>query len=290
MYTLPDYVENLTGTSALGQGIFANSLNNLIKMGAGNDLIVLHHGGVDTVQAGAGDDFVYFGDTFTTADSVDGGIGFDTVGLLGSYDLTFAANNLVGIEKIGLYSGGFVANHYKLVTIDANVAAGQALLVTAMGLSQGETLTFDGSAETNAMFIIYGGKGNDVLTGGAGRDTFYGNFGADILKGGTAKDTFEYRSVFDSYRDARDTILDFSLGDRIDLWAIDADNNAANGNSKFTFIGAGAFSNVAGQLRAVNSNGQWLVEADINGDALADMSILVTTTGGHMLSAADFIL
>jgi Ca2+-binding RTX toxin-like protein len=140
------------------------------------------------------------------------------------------------------------------------------------------------------MFIIYGGKGNDVLTGGAGRDTFYGNFGADILKGGTAKDTFEYRSVFDSYRDARDTILDFSLGDRIDLWAIDADNNAANGNSKFTFIGAGAFSNVAGQLRAVNSNGQWLVEADINGDALADMSILVTTTGGHMLSAADFIL
>jgi hypothetical protein len=39
-------------------------------------------------------------------------------------------------------------------------------MVNASTLQAGENLTFDGSAETNGSFFIYGGKGVDTLTGG----------------------------------------------------------------------------------------------------------------------------
>jgi Ca2+-binding RTX toxin-like protein len=292
MYILPHNVENLTGTSASGQGVYGNTLDNMMRMGAGGDLVVLHDGGIDTVFGGDGNDFLYFGGAYTTADSVDGGTGFDTLGLLASYDLTFAANSLLGIEKLAVYgSGGFPPAQYKLTTIDANVAAGQTLLVAGLSLQGGESLAFNGSAETNGAFMIYGGKGTDTLTAGAGNDRLYGNLGADTLSGGAGRDVFEYRSAPESDRRAQDKILDFANGDKIDLWAIDADGNAANGNSGFTFVGSKSFTSAAGQLRVSNlSAGEWLVEGDINGDAIADLSILVTTTGGHILAGSDFVL
>ena len=50
-------------------------------------------------------------------------------------------------------------------------------------------------------------------------------------------------------------------------------------NDAFAFIGATAFSNAAGQLRAFEqSAGNWIVEADVNGDGAADMVIAVSST------------
>jgi hypothetical protein len=89
---------------------------------------------------------------------------------------------------------------------------------------------------------------------------------------------------------ARDTILDFAPGDRLNLAGIDADGNAANGNGQFAFSGAGAFTKAAGQLRAAQVDGNWLIEGDTNGDGAADLSILVTAAQGHLIGAADFIL
>ena len=74
-----------------------------------------------------------------------------------------------------------------------------------------------------------------------------------------------------------DRITDWSglaggQGDRIDLSAIDA--NTANGsgtNEAFSFIGSGAFSNVAGQLRSEVISGNTYLIADTNGDAIADL-------------------
>jgi Ca2+-binding RTX toxin-like protein len=292
MYTLPGHVENLTGTSGGAQGVYGNALNNHIRMGAGGDLIVLHDGGADKVESGGGNDFIYYGATFTNADSNDGGAGSDTVGLLGTYTLVFDADDLVSIEKLALYGSGNPAapNHYTVATIDANVAAGQQLTVIAMSLSAIETFTFNGQAETDGSFSILGGKGSDTISAGAGNDLIWGNLGADTLKGGGGNDSFEYYSVAESTPQARDTILDLSPGDRINLWTIDADGNAGNGNSAFAWIGSAAFSQVAGQLRAAQTQNGWLVEGDINGDGVADLAILVQTANGHILTAADFIL
>jgi len=83
--------------------------------------------------------------------------------------------------------------------------------------------------------------------------------------------------------------MDFNTGDHLDLSAIDA-STAHSGNDAFAFIGEAAFSNVAGELRVVGSGSDWVIEGDVDGDGIADISIAVTTIGGYNFAANDFIL
>jgi Ca2+-binding RTX toxin-like protein len=306
LYVLPNYVENLTGTSAGAQGVRGNSLDNVIVMAGGADLIVLDDGGVDNINAGGGNDYIYYGAALTAADVTNGGAGTDTVGLLGNYaGLVFTATNLVGVERLALYTGGGT-NSYNVTTNDANVAAGTEFFVTAASLNAAEVLTFNGSAETNGRFTVLGGGGADTIVGGAGNDyvagnggndtlyglggsdTLFGGAGADQLRGGAGQDFFRYQATSDSMTGSVDQILDFTGADRIDLSAIDA--KTGGGNDAFTFIGASAFHNVAGELRAYQSGPNWFVEGDVNGDGVADLLIQVNIADASPLGAGNFIL
>jgi len=178
-----------------------NSANNILDSGAGNDFLYLDAGGVDTALAGAGNDVVLFGSAMTTADKADGGTGTDQIALQGDYStapLTFGAE-VVGFESLALLPGsdlrfgdpGTNSYSYNITTVEENVAAGIQLVVDAARLRVGENLTFNGSAETNGNFFIYGGLGTDLLTGGTKNDVFYfgesGQFGAaDVANGGSA--------------------------------------------------------------------------------------------------------
>ncbi len=63
------------------------------------------------------------------------------------------------------------------------------------------------------------------------------------------------------------------------------------GNQAFTFIGSSAFGRHAGELQAVNTGGgEWTISADINGDGVADLQIIVHVADGHQISANDFHL
>ena len=65
----------------------------------------------------------------------------------------------------------------------------------------------------------------------------------------------------------------------------------SGGNDAFRFIGSGAFTRSADELRAsTNAGGQQVVEGDFNGDGFADITILVTTIDATPLSATDFVL
>jgi Ca2+-binding RTX toxin-like protein len=295
LYILPANVENLTGTSATGQGVQGNALNNVIALGAGADLAVMDLGGDDRVSGGSGSDYFYWGAAFTNADRADGGAGNDTLGLLGSYTLAFDADDLFGIEKLALFSSGDAAapSGYSLTMHDANLAAGQTLMVAAQSLAAGEVLSFNGAAELDGTFNIHGGKGGDTITGGAGNDVIRGNLGADMLRGGKGNDLFDYNAVAESKADAADTILDFARGDRINLGRIDADGNAANGDTKFTYLGNAAFTGAGGELR-VSQHPQfgrtWVVEADVDGDKVADLTIYLVGPAGFLPLAGDFIL
>jgi hypothetical protein len=125
---------------------------------------------------------------------------------------------------------------------------------------------------------------SNTLRGGAGNDTLNGNGGRDVLIGGAGKDRF----VFDTAREANgDLIRDFVHGeDRIDLRGIDA-NTRATGDQAFKFIGGQGFHDVAGELRAYQSNGNSYVVGDINGDAHADFTIKIV--GAHTFTTSDFI-
>ncbi|HEY0026686.1 MAG TPA: calcium-binding protein [Allosphingosinicella sp.] len=240
LYVLPDSVENFTGTSATGQGVRGNALDNDMVTGAGNDLIVLDDGGNDVVASGGGADFFYFGAAWTAADKVDGGAGFDIVGLLGSYNMLLDAGHLTGVERLALYTGlyepGGTPLSYTITTTDSAVAAGTTLNIIAASLRAEETLVFNGSAEKDARFTITAGAGNDILAGGAtydylaggagkdslyglsGNDTLYGGLGADLLDGGAGKDYFQYHEAAESTGLNFDTLSRFDASaDKIDL-------------------------------------------------------------------------
>ncbi|MGK9237230.1 hypothetical protein KXS07_36420 [Inquilinus limosus] len=139
---------------------------------------------------------------------------------------------------------------------------------------------------------IYGGKGDDKIVGGRGNDR---------LNGGKGQDDFIYTAAGDSEpgEGKRDHIEDFirSDGDRIDLGQIDA-NVHEDGDQAFDFIGTEALGGSredAGELRyQVTSTNDTLVQADVNGDGLADFEVLVECTSFRSppihLSGGDFVL
>ena len=130
---------------------------------------------------------------------------------------------------------------------------------------------------------LSGGEGNDRVSGQYGNDILYGDGGQDLIIGGPGADTFVYRSTTESTVAASDTILDFNMGDVINLSLIDA-NALTGGNQAFSFIGNAAFSNTAGELRF--STG--VLSADTNGDGIADFAINFTSVASTQ--AGDFIL
>ncbi len=256
--------------------------------------------GVDTLMGGAKNDVFLFGSDnhFGASDVVNGGsAGTDQLALRGSYTLTFGAGQLIGIESLGLLSafdtrfGALGSNYsYNLTTHDNNVAGGVQMTVDGAKLRGLETLVFNGAAEMNGSFRIFGGINGDTLTGSQNGDILQGSGGADNLRGGGGADGFRYLAASDSSTGAVDHILDFTTGlDKIDLSKIDA-NTLAAADQAFNWIGSSAFSNVAGQLRAFQQGGDWILQGDINGDGVADLVVALTLQGPTPLSAADFLL
>jgi hypothetical protein len=315
LYVLPAHVEILNGTSTTAQGVRDNAGNNTITMGIGNDLVVADQGGEDIVNGGAGNDFLYFGNSWSSGDQANGGTGNDTLGLIGSQTTEFGEGDLSSIEQVAVYGGATVGSgpySYTLTMHDSNVAAGATMRVTGASLASNEVLDFNGSAETDGKFILLGGQGDDkmiggegsdylaggggadTLNGGGGNDTFYGGAGADTVTGGAGADFFRYLSISDSNAaEGIDLITDFAAdGARefIDLREIDA-NTLLGGDQAFTFIGGSNFSSVAGELRVgADAQGKWFVEADVNGDGTADFSIQIGNGADILWSSSHFLL
>jgi Ca2+-binding RTX toxin-like protein len=139
---------------------------------------------------------------------------------------------------------------------------------------------------------IKGGNLVDVIDGGAGIDKINGAGGADILTGGGGNDVFRYTRASDSgVGPAADRITDYAIGgDRLNFKDIDADTSTA-GDQAFAFVGTGAFSGGgAGSIRYQNSGADEFVQADVNGDGISDMEIVLQGLAGGTLTAADFVL
>ena len=143
---------------------------------------------------------------------------------------------------------------------------------------------------------IGGNAANNLLRGGGGNDRLNGLFGTDRSEGGAGGDIFAFTSINDSADYLRrsdggkwtaDVLADFTSGvDRIDLSAIDANGGTA-ADDAFAFIGTGAFTGQAGQLRWEAANGFVHIYGDVNGDGLADLHIVAS---GTQVLAGDFVL
>lgn len=255
--------------------------------------------GDDDLTGGAGSDIFYFEATrFGADDVVDGGGGVDSVTIRGVggvvNEISFGETQLTSIEAI-IFTDRFASNSvnglpsYDVTLSNGNVASGETLVVNGGTLlDPSQALTFDGSAVMDGHLRLYGGAGADTLKGGAGNDLIYGGGGADVLSGGAGADKFEYRSPLESGDMAADQILDFEAGtDKIDLSKVDV--SATPGDQAFTLSQDGTFHEVAGELRFYSDGGnRWSVEGDMDGNGVADFTIMVTTAGPQPLTGADF--
>jgi VCBS repeat-containing protein len=179
-----------------------------ISLGAGNDNVTggaqadtfnLGRGGVDTAHGGGGNDTFLLGGALQAADAIDGGTGSDSVTLNGDYSggnaLTLGASTLTSVEQIRFTPG----ENYDITTNDGNIAAGAGMAVNATALGAGDSLIFNGSAETDGSFTFKDGAGNDVLTGGAQRDVFdMAKGGNDHVNGGGGNDVINLDGQFNA--------------------------------------------------------------------------------------------
>ena len=145
-----------------------------------------------------------------------GGGDSDSLVLEGEFAAGSTLPALKGLETVFLRPGA----SFDLVSDDENVAAGGSMTVNGLTLLPGQSLAFDGSAETDGRFVFFGSREGDDLAGGAGDDWFEGLGGADRLSGGDGADRFVYRFANESSGANYDSLLDFDAAeDRIDVSA-----------------------------------------------------------------------
>ncbi|HWA92602.1 MAG TPA: hypothetical protein VG889_21400 [Rhizomicrobium sp.] len=165
--------------------------------GQGTNTFNMVGGGTDTVHTAfsfTGQNLIAMGSTLTAADTIEGNVGFDTVDLDGDYSganaLVLSATTMTGIDKLTVNSG----HDYDITTVDATVDSflNPSMNVDSQSLLSTDTLTFDGSAETDCNFVFDVGAETDTLTGGELADTFNmrGHLtAADTIGGGGGIDT-----------------------------------------------------------------------------------------------------
>ena len=237
---------------------------DLFKGTAGHDLlrgskhgdILYGYAGHDTLDGGTGADRMY------------GGTGNDT----------YVVDNVKDLVSEKANEG----------TDLVKAAVSWILAANVENLTLSGTARLNGTGNTLANRIV-GNSGNNVLNGQAGNDTLTGGRGADDLYGGSGKDVFVFLSPADSTlaSSGRDTIFDFTKGDRIDLRTIDA-NRKSGGDQAFTFIAEQKFHKKPGELRYDKKASDTYIYADTNGDGLADFAIHLDDR--VTLAKGDFLL
>ncbi len=299
--------------------LFGSSQRDVINGFDGDDTLT-GGGGNDNLNGGAGNDLLILNGA-NSGSGVNGGDGTDTLRITsGIVDM----DGLIGIETLELQGGatiqltslefGGLASNASLsgtgiIEIDM-AGATQSVIARTMTVQAGSNIDFEitGSgnndvikAANNANNVIIGNTGSDILVGGnladvidggSAIDKIRGDGGADTLTGGDGADVFKFRQIGDSGLGANaDVITDFLSGtDKLNFLRIDADANMA-GDQAFTFVGTGAFSGGGvGSIRYSDLGADLRVEADVNGDGIADMHVMLQGAGLQTLTVADFVL
>ncbi|MEO7177339.1 MAG: Ig-like domain-containing protein, partial [Allosphingosinicella sp.] len=259
----------VNGVPGGGAVLTGDEGDNSLDGSPGPDRFLVGQGGADTLRGFGGDDIFYFGGALTADDNVDGGDGTDTIVLQGDYGGGLTLDGSVtGIEGISMLAGtntnfgnsGTQLYDYNITVDDANFAAGLRAKINGSALLAGEDLTFDGSAETDASFLVYGGRGVDFLTGGAGNDIFFfdiGRFAAgDRVVGGDGYDGLFLRGNYTLDFNTRGFSGLLTDIENITLTSATDTRYARGGGSEFDYdltlsdanVGAGRTLTVSGAL------------------------------------------
>ncbi|HZH06462.1 MAG TPA: M10 family metallopeptidase C-terminal domain-containing protein, partial [Lautropia sp.] len=259
-----DFNLMLTGNKVLTKDDFIG-----VSAGPAN-LVLTGTAGNDSLLGGAGDDRLI---GLAGNDTLNGGAGNDTADYSGSSDNFRMELWITGPQNAGRSNGSDT-----LISIEN--------LIGGSGANQ-----FYGSDMDN---LLDGGAGADLLDGRGGNDVLIGGLGKDQLAGRAGSDTFVFRSVDEiglgtlGSVNTYDRIIDFTRGsDKIDLSQIDA-IAGTSANDAFSFIGSGAFTKKAGELRYSTTSSGTVVSGDVNGDGVSDFDILLVNK--VIPTVTDFLL
>jgi len=267
-------IENLTGS------IYADTLwgddgvNQLMGMD-GND-ILKGFGGADSLHGGNGNDTLRGMDG---NDTLDGGAGADTM-LAGTGDDTYYVDN-ANDEVIEVAGQG---NDRVRTSTSYSLAPGSEVeILDTTDQTATTAISLAGNEYAN---VIIGNAGNNVIVGGAGLDFMGGGPGADVF---VWHSITEMGSTVDANSDTIEFDFNAALGDQIVLNLIDADGNAGNGDTAFTFIGtADNPFTAAGQVSWLIGGADTYILLNTDGDAEADGVIRVL--GAQAVDASWFVL
>ncbi|MGE8944519.1 calcium-binding protein [Leptospira interrogans] len=182
--------------------LFGEDGNDILNGGAGNDLLV-GGAGNDTLNGDGGDDILDGGEG---DDIIDGGAGNDTIiggtgndiAYGGSGDDVFVAFAGDGDDH---YDGGEGTDTYDASSTSADLV---------IDLTAGTAVSDDVGTDTL--------KDIEKVIGGSGNDVIVSNEAPNVLVGGPGHDVFVFPSSLAAGKGRnRDKILDFEVGDRIDL-------------------------------------------------------------------------
>ena len=284
-YTVSDAATG--GNSAVGSvSVTVNgSYNQMAGTAAAN--VIFGTNAAEEIRGLAGNDKLYGGggndliDGGTGADVMSGGTGND-IYIVDDLGDVVSENVGAGIDKVISSVSFTLSSDVENLTLTGGAA------INGTGNALANELNGNGFAN-----VLNGRQGADVIDGNGGNDTIIGGLHADRLMGGSGADTFVYADQAESAvsRGSVDVIYDFNAreGDRIDLTAIDASTKIA-GNQDFVIVDA--LTGTAGQM-TIKSYGQmtmsyenganagssygYIIEADTNGDRVADFTLLVNS-------------
>ena len=263
-----------------------------IDGGAGDDVIYGESGdGDDVMTGGAGDD-TYFAAAHDGADIFHGGEGDDVfiAAEIGSGDTFY------GDEGSDTYNASAVEDDLLI-----DLTAGTVRLLDGVdvvppfqdiaGLPGDESIDdvigLTAAAEPPDRLVDV-----ENVVGGLGNDTIVANEGVNSLSGGAGEDTFVFQTVASagSGKGSRDKILDFEVGDRIDIDDISDEfesefNDVFDdpGIRKFVLIAHGQEFARPGEVRFKYDEAEHLTVLEGNIDYDADIDFEIEILGQHQL-------
>jgi Ca2+-binding RTX toxin-like protein len=270
-------IERLTG-SAHEDTLWGNDGANVLNGMLGNDSLK-GFGGADFLTGGIGNDILYGMDDDDTlrgdegTDTLFGGAGID------SYLVEQSGDAVVEFVGEGTFD--------RVRTIVSYALAAGSEVEALETPDQFGTAAIDlvGNEFNNT---IVGNAGTNVIVGGAGLDTMVGGGGADIFVWNSIG---EMGSTVGANSDTVGSEFNALIGDKIALNPIDADGNATNGDTAFTFFGdASNPFTAAGQVSWFNNGPgtDTYILLNTNGDANAEGVIRVL--GVHTVDASWFVV
>jgi Ca2+-binding RTX toxin-like protein len=172
----------------------------------------------------------------------------------------------------------------KSAAVILTLAGNSWVIPTVGGLSEDTIRNFENVYGGSGNDILTGDAGNNLLSGGAGNDWLKGGLGNDTLSGGAGKDTFEFNTAPGAGN--IDTVLGFNVVDDT-IYLDDATYNLPLGA-----LSAGAFRTGPAALdpddRIVYNAASGALSYDADGSGAIAAKQLAVLSPGLALTAADF--